>query len=43
MNKETKSILIFLSLAIVLLIVVTLLLNGFDLSNIQIRKGFLIS
>ena len=39
MDKETRSILVILSLAVVLIVVVTLLLNGFDLSNFLIRKG----
>ena len=43
MSKEMRSILVFLSITVVLLVIVTLLLNGFDLSNFQIRKGFSIN
>ena len=43
MKKETKSILVILSIAVVLIIVITLLLNGFNLSNFMIRKGFSIN
>lgn len=39
MSKEMKSILVFFSIAIVLLVIVALLVSGFDLSNFQIRKG----
>lgn len=39
MSKEMKSILVFFSIAVVLFVIVTLFVSGFDLSNFQIRKG----
>lgn len=43
MDKETKKWLAIISVAIALLIIVLLLLSGFDLSGFEIYKGIKIS